>query len=88
LPLTQEMISDALGLSVVHVNRTLRCLREQGLVTIGDGRVTIQNLRALSRLADSGDWANMPGEKLNAITSPHKAQCTAFADLSDFHPVV
>lgn len=88
LPLTQEMISDALGLSVVHVNRTLRCLREQGLVTIGDGRVTIHDLKALLGLADFGDGASVPGGDSNAIVSPLKAQRTAFAGIGALRPVV
>jgi CRP-like cAMP-binding protein len=40
LPLTQAEIGDALGLSVVHVNRVLRELRERGLVTFQAGTVT------------------------------------------------
>jgi CRP-like cAMP-binding protein len=42
VPLTQELIADALGLSVPHVNRTLRQLRDDGLVTIEDQRVVIK----------------------------------------------
>lgn len=53
LPLTQEMIGDALGLSVVHVNRTLKALREDGLATVGSGRATIHDFDALSLVADS-----------------------------------
>ncbi len=34
LPLTQEILADALGLSIVHVNRTLRRLRQQGLIRL------------------------------------------------------
>jgi CRP-like cAMP-binding protein len=37
LPMTQEQIGDACGLTAVHVNRVLRALSEQGLVT-RDGR--------------------------------------------------
>lgn len=39
-PLTQYHLADALGLSAVHVNRVLRQLRESGLVTFRDGKVT------------------------------------------------
>ena len=52
MPLTQELIGDALGLSVPHVNRTLRQLREENLVAIEGQRVVIKNVEALSRLAD------------------------------------
>lgn len=33
LPMSQEQIADALGLTPVHVNRTLRALEEEGLVS-------------------------------------------------------
>jgi CRP-like cAMP-binding protein len=52
IPLTQELIGDALGLSVPHVNRVLRRLREDNLVVIEDQRVIIKDLDALSELAD------------------------------------
>lgn len=59
LPLTQETMGDALGLSVVHVNRTLKALRQDGLATVGSGRATIHDFAALSRMADSG-YASPP----------------------------
>ena len=52
MPLTQELIADALGLSVPHVNRTLRQLREDELVSIEGSVVIIKNVEALSALAD------------------------------------
>lgn len=51
IPVTQEVLADALGLSVVHINRTLRELRDQGLVVIKSGSVTL-NHRA--KLASAG----------------------------------
>jgi DNA-binding transcriptional regulator LsrR (DeoR family) len=52
LPLTQETISDALGLSIPYVNRVLQQLRRDGLVTIKDQLVVIENIEELSALAD------------------------------------
>ncbi len=52
LPLTQELIGDALGLSVPYVNRTLRQLRDDGLVVIKEQQITIPDVAALSALAD------------------------------------
>jgi CRP-like cAMP-binding protein len=52
MPLTQELIGDALGLTTVHVNRTLRSLREDGLIKLSNKCVTILNFDALSLLAD------------------------------------
>jgi CRP-like cAMP-binding protein len=52
LPLTQEIISDALGLSIPYVNRILQQLRQAGLVTIRDRQVVIEDVEELSALAD------------------------------------
>jgi CRP-like cAMP-binding protein len=52
LPLTQELIADTLGLSTVHVNRTLQKLRKRGLVELGDGHLYIPDIDALDALAD------------------------------------
>ena len=50
-PLNQYVLADALGLTAIHVNRILRQLRERGLLTFRDGRVTFHDLRGLSLLA-------------------------------------
>ncbi|CAN7250651.1 Crp/Fnr family transcriptional regulator [Phenylobacterium sp. LjRoot225] len=51
LPLTQEVFADALGLSVVHINRTLKQLRGEGLLTVGRGRITLHQDHRLAALA-------------------------------------
>jgi CRP-like cAMP-binding protein len=40
-PITQTEIGDALGLTTVHVNRTLKAIREAGLATVKDGIITV-----------------------------------------------
>lgn len=50
-PLSQYQLADALGLSAVHVNRVLRELREEGLLTFQKGRVAFQNYEALVELS-------------------------------------
>ncbi|WP_209427875.1 Crp/Fnr family transcriptional regulator [Pararhodobacter sp. SW119] len=50
-PLSQYLLADALGLSAVHVNRVLRHLREQGLVTFQKGRVCFDDFDGLVALA-------------------------------------
>ncbi|HVH77867.1 MAG TPA: Crp/Fnr family transcriptional regulator [Stellaceae bacterium] len=52
LPLTQELLADALGLSVQYVNLTLRQLREEGLASVERHQVTILNPDGLAALAD------------------------------------
>lgn len=51
-PLTQYHLADALGLSAIHVNRVLRKLREDGLVTFRDGVVVFDDYEGLVALAD------------------------------------
>ena len=52
LPLTQELLGDALGLSVQYVNQIIRQLREENLVSIERQQVTIHDPEALAALAD------------------------------------
>ncbi|MDB5682582.1 MAG: Crp/Fnr family transcriptional regulator [Sphingomonas bacterium] len=51
LPLTQNDLADATGLTAVHVNRMLRELRDDGLMTFREGRVTIHDLPGLEKVA-------------------------------------
>ncbi len=55
LPLTQEEIGDATGLTAVHVNRMLRQLEEDGMIAREAGRVTFTDESALSRAANYVD---------------------------------
>jgi CRP-like cAMP-binding protein len=48
LPMTQEQLGDALALTPVHINRTLKSLREDGLVTMVRRQVSIDNWAALA----------------------------------------
>lgn len=54
-PLTQQHIADALGLSLVHTNKTLRRLAQLGLHRFAGGRLFILNPRALARIAEYYD---------------------------------
>ncbi|TPG21490.1 Crp/Fnr family transcriptional regulator [Sphingomonas koreensis] len=51
-PLTQQDIGEACGLTSVHVNRTLRRLREEGLAEVADRRARILDLAKLARLGE------------------------------------
>jgi CRP-like cAMP-binding protein len=52
LPITQEMLSDAVGLTPVHVNRTLMLLRDAGAVEWRNGRLTVKDWEKLSATAE------------------------------------
>ena len=50
VPLTQPLLADALGLSVVHVNRTLRRLQNDGLIAVRSRHIAILDYDALQRV--------------------------------------
>jgi CRP-like cAMP-binding protein len=52
LPLTQEMLADALGLSIVHVNRTLQQLRRAALIELRSGVAILLEPDALAKICD------------------------------------
>ncbi|MCH8477700.1 MAG: Crp/Fnr family transcriptional regulator [Wenzhouxiangella sp.] len=52
LPLNQPVIGDALGLSAVHVSRTLSTLRKQGLVAADNGTIRLLDVDKLVELAE------------------------------------
>jgi len=52
LPLTQRELSECLGLTVVHANRTLQELRRRKLVEFEKGKLTVLDRRGLEGIAD------------------------------------
>ncbi|WP_454886410.1 Crp/Fnr family transcriptional regulator [Sphingomonas oryzagri] len=55
LPLTQEEIGDAVGLTAVHVNRMMRLLVEEGTIARSNGRVRILDEARLAATANHID---------------------------------
>jgi CRP-like cAMP-binding protein len=53
LPMTQEQLADAVGLTSVHVNRVLKQLAEEGLISREKRNITIEDWL---RLRDVGDF--------------------------------
>ncbi|WP_405049592.1 Crp/Fnr family transcriptional regulator [Rhizobium sp. BE258] len=54
-PLTQSDIGDAVGLSTVHINRVLKDLRVNGLLSFRNGTVEFLNRRKLEELVEFDD---------------------------------
>lgn len=50
-PLTQQHIADALGLSLVHTNKSMRKLEQEGHYEISGGRLHLPEPRRLARVA-------------------------------------
>lgn len=65
LPISQVHLGDALGLSTVHVNRTLRRLREQRIIDVEDRHVCILDL---ARAMELSEFDGNPPE----ISTPHQ----------------
>jgi CRP-like cAMP-binding protein len=54
-PLTQQHVADALGMSLVHTNKTLARLRRMGMYSRANGTMTLTNPRVLQRIAQHFD---------------------------------
>ena len=52
LPMTQEQLADTLGLTPVHVNRTIKALEAQGYIARDKRRVSFPNWREMRDVAD------------------------------------
>ncbi len=52
LPLTQEILAEALGLSIVHVNRTLQQLRRERLIELRSGVAILLQPQTLAAIAN------------------------------------
>ena len=51
MPLTQEQIGEALGITPVHVNRIIKQLRDESTLDINRGRVRVLNETRLAEMA-------------------------------------
>jgi CRP-like cAMP-binding protein len=52
LPMTQEQLGDATGLTGVHVNRTMQGLRSDGLISSDKRAITIEDWTGLTSVGD------------------------------------
>ena len=52
LPITQAELGDAIGLSTVHVNRSLQALRAAGLIQLASRKLRVVNLPGLRSFCD------------------------------------
>lgn len=52
MPIRQSDLADALGLTSVHVNRTLKSLRDQGVIDLSARRLLIRDWDALRAVAE------------------------------------
>jgi CRP-like cAMP-binding protein len=93
LPLTQAKLADVLGLSIPHVNRMLRRLREDRLIEMTGPRIRIMDRPALAALADFNDTyltRNLPKRAAThlkeCVTGVHNGRAVPINGLSPVHP--
>jgi CRP-like cAMP-binding protein len=55
LPMTQEQLGDAVGLTPVHVNRTLKALADEGIIQRNKRDVSFGDWERVRRVADFSD---------------------------------
>jgi len=51
MPLTQVQLADHLGITAIHLNRVLRIFRENGILAVRDGEVSVTDLKSLAQVA-------------------------------------
>lgn len=73
-PLTQEIIGDTLGLSTVHVNRTMKRLREAGMIEQSNGFLIVK------RVNDLADAAQFDRDYLERRRLPQSLTSRLFGD--------
>ncbi len=61
IPLTQEHIGDALGLTAVHVCRTLRRLRQDGILNLSNGMLVVLDLEGLRAVSGAHRASELGG---------------------------
>jgi CRP-like cAMP-binding protein len=72
MPMTQEALADALGLSVVHVNRTLQQMRREGRIELTRGRLSLLDREALREAGEFSppQLAAKPADPPPAVPAP------------------
>jgi len=84
---TQSQLGDALGLTPVHVNRTIRALREMNLLTIHGHEVGISDWDAMATLGDFYD-AYLKADAWAHRSPPQRAYTSNWAGRQFFAPAV
>ncbi|HWB52403.1 MAG TPA: Crp/Fnr family transcriptional regulator [Stellaceae bacterium] len=80
MPFSQDVICDALGLSLAYVNRELGLLTKDGLVTIAERKLVIHDVNALADLADFEHRYLQPSSASELFAPPRPWEATWSAE--------
>ena len=70
LPLTQRDLADALGMSLVHLNKSIQSLRREGLLTIAGREITLERKERLIEMCGfNRDYLSLDGPSLPGLTA-------------------
>ncbi|WP_300376902.1 Crp/Fnr family transcriptional regulator [Henriciella sp.] len=82
MPLTRADIADALGLTPVHVSRTMSAMRRSGLIKEEKGSITLEDRDRLARLSYFDvDYLHL--RKLNLLSAEVMPEDSATGELGD-----
>jgi CRP-like cAMP-binding protein len=70
-PVTQAVLAQALGLSLVHLSRTLRQMRREGAIAFEPGRIEILKPEALAEAAQFPHGVDWLEEIIATSAAPH-----------------
>ncbi|MTH62587.1 helix-turn-helix domain-containing protein [Paracoccus litorisediminis] len=60
---TQEQLADTLGITVVHAQRVIAALRQDGLIELRDRQITIPDIARLMEFSEfNPDYLHLPPE--------------------------
>lgn len=68
LPMTQDHLADCVGLTSVHVNRMLRIMQKEGLISRNRRAVRVHDWKALASAGDfNSTYLHLPENKLSIV---------------------
>jgi hypothetical protein len=80
LPIRQDVIADLMGLSVVHVSRTMQMLKREGLAHARSGYVSLPDRRRLAEVSSYSSRFASTGPTTPYSTLPQAIVSERFAN--------
>ncbi len=75
MPISQNLLADTLGMSFVHMNRTLRRLRMDGLISMTSNEITLLDIDRLKQIAEYQIYYLEQIKNLSAVLQSLDGDC-------------